>query len=221
MTVKCIALQAPLSPLKALVSLKIVRGARDRCDAGRRGRKRLALYPWRVMHLCIDHARPTKPECPMVGIVHKCPRLLERRASDCDFRVAAGTRPIPPSKGRTRLVSRRVVVSETSAGGSAYAVRVLGPYYGGLANPISRSDMGRTIVEDAYQTCFAARRRVRNISWRLLPTSEGALWRSPPTISRCAVAQLALKIPGGGLATLVHPCRGPPGLIPSGKPVAR
>ncbi|KAJ7110318.1 hypothetical protein C8R43DRAFT_1243103 [Mycena crocata] len=27
---------------------------------------------------------------------------------------------------------------------------------------------------------------------------------------------LQVSLPGGGLATLVHPCRGPPGLIPSG-----
>ncbi|KAJ7635856.1 hypothetical protein B0H17DRAFT_1217251 [Mycena rosella] len=61
----------------------------------------------------------------------------------------------------------------------------------------ARSDMSRTTVEDA------------------------AMWRSPPTSNRCAVAQQVLKIPGGGLATLVHPRRGPPGLIPSGQLIAR
>ncbi|KAJ7693650.1 hypothetical protein B0H17DRAFT_1178927 [Mycena rosella] len=100
---------------------------------------------------------------------------------------------VPPSKMRTRLVSRRVVVSGTSAGGSCRRVK-------GVASSAHRN---------------------RPSSHRPVHILLRVLWRSPPTISRCAVAQLALKIPGGGLATLVHPCRGPPGLIPSGQPMAR
>ncbi|KAF8213568.1 hypothetical protein K438DRAFT_1750809 [Mycena galopus ATCC 62051] len=34
-------------------------------------------------------------------------------------------------------------------------------------------------------------------------------------------ARVCRRLPGGGFATLVHPCRGPPGLRPSGRPIAR
>ncbi|KAJ7654176.1 hypothetical protein B0H17DRAFT_1146902 [Mycena rosella] len=119
----------------------------------------------------------------MVGIVHKCPRLLERRASDCGFRdsVAAGTRPIPPSKGVPDLFR-----GASSCPNICWRLRRVKGYASsgrrrsGKPHLPARSDMGRTTVEDAYQTCFAARRRVRKSAGGSCRRVKGVASSAPP-----------------------------------------
>ncbi|KAJ7492131.1 hypothetical protein FB451DRAFT_1388559 [Mycena latifolia] len=134
---------------------------------------------------------PTKPEWPMVGTPHKCPsrpRTTSQRLGSLSRCGQPGAmRPVPPSKGVPDLFREQPGV-----------------------------DMGRTTVENVPDL-FRGTPWVRNIKlgWFCRRVKgdasrrRGGLPRPAAVAPLCTCLLKSLEIPGGGLATLVHPCRGP------------
>ncbi|KAJ7492148.1 hypothetical protein FB451DRAFT_1388576 [Mycena latifolia] len=107
----------------------------------------------------------------------------------------------PTVEERARLVSQHIGARSSMLAGSCRR--------GGVVPHTQQPgvDMGRTTVENVPDL-------FRGAPWGVVADSPD---RQP--LRTCLLK--SLKIPGGGLATLVHPRRGPPGLIPSGQLIAR
>ncbi|KAJ7456508.1 hypothetical protein FB451DRAFT_1511389 [Mycena latifolia] len=176
-------------------------------------------------------------------------RVLERQASDSGPRAAedqpGAMRPIPPSKSVPDLLRGTSWARSSKLAGSCR--RVKGDASRAHQNrPFGRCRVLRRAVWRTVPNSlerygpYHRRERTRLVSRRTVGPKHQLGWfcrRVKGETSRRrgvlprpgAVAPLrtclkilkSLKIPGGGLVTLVHPCRGPPGLIPSGQLIAR
>ncbi|KAJ7492178.1 hypothetical protein FB451DRAFT_1551591 [Mycena latifolia] len=111
----------------------------------------------------------------------------------------------PTVEERARLVSRYIRARISMLAGSCRRVKGDGGVVPHTQQP--GVDMGRTTVENVPDL-------FRGAPWDVVADS-------PDRQPLCTCRLKNLKIPGGGLATLVHPRRGPPGLIPSGQLIAR